>query len=84
MCRIKVNDCHVSCSTLFSAFLTLLLSLCVLFLSGGASVTLTLGLVSWCNTVTDQNTRAYRYTSLLKLSQFITLFKSSPGEIFSS
>ncbi|XP_030622578.1 transmembrane protein 179 [Chanos chanos] len=45
--------------TLFSAFLTLLLSLCVLFLSGGASVTLTLGLVSWCNTVTDQNTRPY-------------------------
>ncbi|KAL6480477.1 hypothetical protein MHYP_G00115100 [Metynnis hypsauchen] len=45
--------------TLFSAFLTLLLSLCLLFLSGGASVTLTLGLVSWCDTVTDQNTRPY-------------------------
>ncbi|XP_066504944.1 transmembrane protein 179-like isoform X2 [Hoplias malabaricus] len=45
--------------TLFSAFLTLLLSLCLLFLSGGASVTLTLGLVSWCNTVTDHNTRPY-------------------------
>ncbi|CAM4615697.1 hypothetical protein PO909_007040 [Leuciscus waleckii] len=45
--------------TLFSAFLTLLLSLCVLFLSGGASVTLTLGLVSWCDTVTDHNTRPY-------------------------
>ncbi|XP_062855720.1 transmembrane protein 179-like [Trichomycterus rosablanca] len=45
--------------TLFSAFLTLLLSLCVLFLSGGASATLTLGLVSWCNTVTNHNTRPY-------------------------
>ncbi|KAI5606652.1 hypothetical protein C0J50_7572 [Silurus asotus] len=45
--------------TLFSAFLTLLLSLCVLFLSGGASVILTLGLVSWCNTITDHSTRPY-------------------------
>ncbi|KAG7464435.1 hypothetical protein MATL_G00165590 [Megalops atlanticus] len=46
--------------TLFSAFLTLLLSLCVLFLSCGASVTLSLGLLSWCRTVTDNNRRLYR------------------------
>lgn len=45
--------------TLFSSFLTLLLSLCVLFLSGGASVTLSLGFASWCDTVTDDNTRPY-------------------------
>ncbi|KAM7389886.1 hypothetical protein PAMP_023832 [Pampus punctatissimus] len=46
-------------STLFSSFLTVLLSVCVLFLSGGASVILSLGLVSWCDTVTDANTRPY-------------------------
>ncbi|XP_029368481.1 transmembrane protein 179 [Echeneis naucrates] len=45
--------------TLFSSFLTVLLSVCVLFLSGGASVILSLGLVSWCDTVTDDNTRTY-------------------------
>ncbi|AWP11943.1 putative transmembrane protein 179-like [Scophthalmus maximus] len=45
--------------TLFSSFLTVLLSVCVLFLSGGASVLLSLGLVSWCDTVTDNNTRPY-------------------------
>lgn len=45
--------------TLFSSFLTVLLSLCVLFLSGGASMTLSLGLASWCDTVTDDNTRPY-------------------------
>ncbi|XP_070693290.1 transmembrane protein 179 [Pempheris klunzingeri] len=45
--------------TLFSSFLTVLLSVCVLFLSGGASVILSLGLVSWCDTVTDHNTRPY-------------------------
>ncbi|XP_051277104.1 transmembrane protein 179-like [Dicentrarchus labrax] len=45
--------------TLFSSFLTVLLSVCVLFLSGGASVILSLGLVSWCDTVTDDNTRPY-------------------------
>lgn len=61
---LSIGSYSFSCSTLFSAFLTLLLSLCVLFLSGGASVTLTLGLVSWCNTVTDDNTRPYRYTNL--------------------
>ncbi|KAM6953496.1 transmembrane protein 179 [Aplochiton taeniatus] len=45
--------------TLFSSFLTLLLSLCMLFLSGGASVILTLGFASWCDTVTDDNSRPY-------------------------
>ncbi|XP_053735409.1 transmembrane protein 179-like isoform X2 [Synchiropus splendidus] len=43
--------------TLFSSFLTVLLSVCVLFLSGGASVILSLGFDSWCDTVTDANTR---------------------------
>lgn len=55
----------VSLSTLFSSFLTVLLSVCVLFLSGGASVLLSLGLVSWCDTVTDDSTRPYRYTGRL-------------------
>lgn len=45
--------------TLVSSFLTVLLSLCVLFLSGGASFTLSLGLASWCDTVTDGNARPY-------------------------
>ncbi|KAK0154248.1 Transmembrane protein 179 [Merluccius polli] len=45
--------------TLMSSFLTVLLSLCVLFLSGGASFILSLGLASWCHTVTDGNTRPY-------------------------
>ncbi|XP_028816100.1 transmembrane protein 179-like [Denticeps clupeoides] len=45
--------------TLFSSFLTLLLSVCVLCLSAGASVTLSLGLRSWCDTVTDRNARLY-------------------------
>lgn len=47
-------------STLFSSFLTVLLSVCVLFLSGGASVLLSLGFSSWCDTVTNDNTRLYR------------------------
>ncbi|XP_034400177.1 transmembrane protein 179 [Cyclopterus lumpus] len=45
--------------TLFSSFLTVLLSVCVLFLSGGASVILSLGLNSWCDTVTDHNIQPY-------------------------
>ncbi|XP_041846736.1 transmembrane protein 179 [Melanotaenia boesemani] len=45
--------------TLFSSFLTVLLSVCVLFLSGGASAILSLGFSSWCDTVTDANTRPY-------------------------
>lgn len=48
-------------STLFSSFLTVLLSVCVLFLSGGASVILSLGLASWCDTVTNHNTQPFRY-----------------------
>lgn len=45
--------------TLFSSFLTVLLSVCVLFLSGGASAILSLGFSSWCDTVTDANMRPY-------------------------
>ncbi|KAK5896927.1 hypothetical protein CesoFtcFv8_010039 [Champsocephalus esox] len=45
--------------TLFSSFLTVVLSVCVLFLSGGASVILSLGFYSWCDTVTKLNTRPY-------------------------
>lgn len=45
--------------TLFSSFLTMLLSVCVLFLSGGASVILSLGLVTWCDTVTDHNKQPF-------------------------
>ncbi|KAM4555497.1 transmembrane protein 179 [Odontesthes bonariensis] len=45
--------------TLFSSFLTVVLSVCVFFLSGGASVILSLGFSSWCDTVTDANTRPY-------------------------
>ena len=53
--------CVSSLSTLLSSFLTVLLSLCVLFLSAGASFTLSLGLASWCDTVTDGNARPYRW-----------------------
>ncbi|KAM9835151.1 transmembrane protein 179-like [Syngnathus typhle] len=45
--------------TLFSSFLTVLLSTCMLFLSGGASVILSLGLASWCDTVTNNNTQPF-------------------------
>uniref|UniRef100_A0A8C7X1Q5 Zgc:153018 n=1 Tax=Oryzias sinensis TaxID=183150 RepID=A0A8C7X1Q5_9TELE len=45
--------------TLFSSFLTVLLSVCVLFLSGGASVILFLGFSTWCDTVTDTHRRPY-------------------------
>ncbi|KAG7237710.1 hypothetical protein INR49_031887 [Caranx melampygus] len=62
--RLPASSPHLSVSsravrTLFSSFLTVLLSVCVLFLSGGASVILSLGLFSWCDTVTDDNTRPY-------------------------
>ena len=53
--------CVPSLSTLMSSFLTVLLSLCFLFLSGAASFTLSLGLASWCDTVTDGNARPYRW-----------------------
>lgn len=45
--------------TLFSSFLTVLLSVCMLFLSGGASAILSLGLVTWCDTVTDHNKQPF-------------------------
>ncbi|XP_068181931.1 transmembrane protein 179-like isoform X2 [Antennarius striatus] len=45
--------------TLFSSFLTLVLSVCMLFLSGGAGVILSLGLVSWCDTITDDSTKPF-------------------------
>ncbi|XP_061542410.1 transmembrane protein 179-like [Phycodurus eques] len=45
--------------TLFSSFLTVLLSACMLFLSGGASVVLSLGLASWCDMVTDNDTQPF-------------------------
>ncbi|XP_068614359.1 transmembrane protein 179-like [Brachionichthys hirsutus] len=48
--------------TLFSSFLTLVLSMCMLFLSGGAAVILSLGLVSWCDTVTDDGTKPFSCT----------------------
>ncbi|XP_005913371.1 transmembrane protein 179-like [Haplochromis burtoni] len=45
--------------TLFSSFLTVLLSVCVFFLSGGASVILSLGLSSWCDVVTENDTQPF-------------------------
>ncbi|XP_035599841.1 transmembrane protein 179-like [Oncorhynchus keta] len=63
--------------TLFSAFLTLILSLCVLFLSGGASVTLSLGLASWCNTVTDDNTRPYSCAESQSVPMYLDVETSS-------
>lgn len=45
--------------TLFSSFLTMLLSTSMLFLSGGASVTLSLGFETWCDTVTDHNKQPF-------------------------
>ncbi|CAB1337529.1 unnamed protein product [Coregonus sp. 'balchen'] len=63
--------------TLFSAFLTLILSLCVLFLSGGASITLSLGLASWCNTVTDDNTRPYSCAEYQSIPMYLDVDTSS-------
>ncbi|KAK1804423.1 hypothetical protein P4O66_020434 [Electrophorus voltai] len=63
--------------TLFSAFLTLLLSLCVLFLAGGASMTLTLGLMSWCATVTNHNTRPYSCAESQAVPLYLDLETSS-------
>ncbi|KAJ7983529.1 hypothetical protein DPEC_G00377110, partial [Dallia pectoralis] len=69
--------CFSFSSTLFSAFLTLILSLCVLFLSGGASVTLSLGLVSWCNTITDENTRPYSCAESQSIPLYLDVETSS-------
>ncbi|KAJ8338014.1 hypothetical protein SKAU_G00369800 [Synaphobranchus kaupii] len=63
--------------TLFSAFLTLLLSLCVLFLSGGASVTLSLGLLSWCHTVTDHNRRPYSCAEAQSVTMYLDVDTTS-------
>ncbi|XP_056152113.1 transmembrane protein 179-like [Lampris incognitus] len=63
--------------TLFSSFLTVLLSLCVLFLSGGASITLSLGLASWCNTVTDDNTRPYSCSESQSVPLYLDVDTSS-------
>ncbi|XP_023685171.1 transmembrane protein 179 [Paramormyrops kingsleyae] len=63
--------------TLFSAFLTVLLSLCVLFLSGGASVTFTLGLLSWCNTVTDRGARTYSCAEAQSVPMYLDVDTSS-------
>lgn len=45
--------------TLFSSFMTMLLSVCMFFLSGGASAILSLGFVTWCDTVTDHNKQPF-------------------------
>ncbi|XP_029918598.1 transmembrane protein 179 [Myripristis murdjan] len=63
--------------TLFSSFLTVLLSLCVLFLSGGASVTLSMGLASWCDTVTDDNTRPYSCSESQSVPLYLDVDTSS-------
>ncbi|XP_078116572.1 transmembrane protein 179 [Sander vitreus] len=63
--------------TLFSSFLTVLLSVCVLFLSGGASVILSLGLVSWCDTVTDHNTRPYSCSESQSVPLYLDVDTSS-------
>ncbi|XP_068181930.1 transmembrane protein 179-like isoform X1 [Antennarius striatus] len=57
--------------TLFSSFLTLVLSVCMLFLSGGAGVILSLGLVSWCDTITDDSTKPFRYSLMTSLYDVI-------------
>lgn len=66
--------CFLPPSTLFSSFLTVLLSVCVLFLSGGASVILSLGFSTWCDTVTDTHRRPYRYSSIISL-RILVVFK---------
>ncbi|KAL0973878.1 hypothetical protein UPYG_G00212330 [Umbra pygmaea] len=63
--------------TLFSAFMTLIFSLCVLFLSGGASLSLSLGLASWCNTVTDDNTRPYSCAESQSIPMYLDVETSS-------
>ncbi|XP_029113358.1 transmembrane protein 179 [Scleropages formosus] len=62
---------------LFSAFLTVLLSLCVLFLSGGAAVTFSLGVLSWCNIVTDRGTRPYSCADAQSVPMYLDVDTSS-------
>ncbi|KAG5263480.1 hypothetical protein AALO_G00265310 [Alosa alosa] len=63
--------------TLLSAFLTLLLSLCLFFLSGGASITLSLGLVSWCDVVTEHNSRPYSCAESQSIPLYLDVETSS-------
>ncbi|XP_076015785.1 transmembrane protein 179 [Genypterus blacodes] len=63
--------------TLFSSFLTVLLSVCVLFLSGGASATLSLGLASWCDTVTNGNTRPFSCVESQSVQLYLDVDTSS-------
>ncbi|KAL2077077.1 hypothetical protein ACEWY4_026581 [Coilia grayii] len=63
--------------TLLSAFLTLLLSLCMFFLSGGASVTLSLGLVSWCDVVTEHGSRPYSCAESQSIPLYLDVETSS-------
>uniref|UniRef100_A0A3P9BA21 Zgc:153018 n=1 Tax=Maylandia zebra TaxID=106582 RepID=A0A3P9BA21_9CICH len=58
--------------TLFSSFLTVLLSVCVFFLSGGASVILSLGLSSWCDVVTENDTQPFSPSLDVDTSSFFT------------
>ncbi|XP_067373795.1 transmembrane protein 179-like isoform X1 [Channa argus] len=64
-------------STLFSSFLTVLLSVCMLFLSGGASIILSLGLVSWCDIVTDHNTQPYSCAEAQSVPLYLDVDTSS-------
>uniref|UniRef100_A0A8C7XSG9 Zgc:153018 n=1 Tax=Oryzias sinensis TaxID=183150 RepID=A0A8C7XSG9_9TELE len=77
--------------TLFSSFLTVLLSVCVLFLSGGASVILFLGFSTWCDTVTDTHRRPYScaesqsvplYLDVNTLSFYTELNPAAPIRLF--
>ncbi|XP_054648457.1 transmembrane protein 179-like [Dunckerocampus dactyliophorus] len=63
--------------TLFSSFLTVLLSACMLFLSGGASVILSLGLASWCDTVTDNNTQPFSCVASQSVPLYLDVDTSS-------
>ncbi|KAK2904269.1 transmembrane protein 179-like isoform X2 [Channa argus] len=63
--------------TLFSSFLTVLLSVCMLFLSGGASIILSLGLVSWCDIVTDHNTQPYSCAEAQSVPLYLDVDTSS-------
>ncbi|XP_057706700.1 transmembrane protein 179-like [Corythoichthys intestinalis] len=63
--------------TLFSSFLTVLLSVCMLFLSGGASVILSLGLASWCDTVTDNNTQSFSCAASQSVPLYLDVDTSS-------
>ncbi|TNM99182.1 transmembrane protein 179-like [Takifugu flavidus] len=63
--------------TLFSSFLTVLLSVCLLFLSGGASVILSLGLSSWCDTVTNQNMQPFSCAESQSMPLYLDVDTSS-------